>query len=441
MEYKEVDDQEHEREEDHKDQEEKEDTIVDIELNYDNMFNESNNESTESRPPENREEIANMYNVDANMQSLSNWDFNDLYVRSNSPMASNYTSDVEQEQEDVDPIHEEFSLSQSFTRKRIHRNVDSDEYAANHIRTIDSPRKYKKFTYEDIEKSFSKYYDKNESNFTEIDLLVTYLKGMRMVYLISKNITHFKSYSIAMVTVSITICLAVIAPFVKNMYWGPYLISSGNALATVLLSASRFFKYDSNSAQYAFMEKQFSKLEFRVENANMVNNTSSQRFRDIESNLTEMNDYIQNLIPEEAVQLFPLIYRTNIIQLIRRTELHRRNLIIRFRDIKNEIHYILHKWNSSDEIESKEINLSLPHQKEKEKNRIIYLMNMKENTKTELLQCKNIYNQIDGLFKNEIRYAETNQSCYGCSSIWKPTYDFSNLSPIVRDYLKLVITD
>jgi hypothetical protein len=430
-------------------EEDKKDTVVDIELSYDKMFNEQEPLQEKQEEPDickSITEFASMYNnVDTDANVLINFNFNDMYVRSNSPMASNCTSDIEQEHEDDEDTvdnHIQDNFSASFTRKRIHRNPDSYEYPETHIRSIDSPKKYKKFTYEDIEKSLSKYYDKTDSNFTETDLLVTYLKGMRMVYLISKNITHFKSYSIAMVTISITICLAVIAPFVKNMYWGAYLISSGNALATVLLSTSRFFKYDSNSAQYAFMEKQFSKLESRVENVNMVNNSSSQRFRDIESYLIEMNDYTQNLIPEEAVQLFPLIYRTNIIQFIRRTELHRRNLIIRFRDIKNEIHYILHKWNSSsDDIETKASNLSIPPQKEKERNRIMYLMTMKENTKTELLQCNHIYNQIDELFKNEIRYAETHQSCYGCSGVWKPTYDFNKMSPIVRDYLKLVIPD
>jgi len=396
-----------------------EDTIVDIvEDHYNNLFGQSG------------------FEMVSDLHPLSGWNFNDMYVRSNSPLASNCTSDIEKDHGDDDA--DDFSLSQPFTRKKMHRNADisSTEYMLN------SPQKYKKFTYEDIEKSLSKYYDKTESNFTEMDLLLTYLRGMRMVYLISKNITNFKSYSVAMVTVSITICLAVIAPFVKNIYWGAYLISSGNALATILLSLSRYLKFDSNSAQYSFLEKQFSKLEARVDFFHTIQNSSSQRFQEIETKLVEMNEYIQNLIPEEAVQLFPLIYRTNIIQFIRKIELYRRNLIIRLRDIKNEIHYILRKWNSSDELEKDhDINPSIPPQREKEKNRILFLMRMKEDTKKELLQCKHIYRQINELFKNEIHYAETHQSCCGCASVWKPTYDFSNLNPIVRDYLKLVMPE
>jgi hypothetical protein len=68
-------------------------------------------------------------------------------------------------------------------------------------------------------------------------------------------------------------------------------------------------------------------------------------------------------------------------------------------------------------------------------------MDLKEKTKKELIQFKNIYIQIDELFKKEIHYAETHQSCFGCSILFKPDYDFNKLNPIVRDYLKLVTLD
>jgi hypothetical protein len=355
------------------------------------------------------------------------WSFNDMYVRSNSPLASNCTSDVENDNvdADIDADADDFSLSQPFARKKIV--------------TEHSSKKHKNFTYEDIEKSLSKYYDKNEPNFTEVDLILTYLRGMRMVYLISKNITRFKSYSVTIITVSITVCLAVIAPFVKNAYWGAYLISSGNALATILLFLSRYFKFDTNFAQYSFLEQQFNKMETKTD---FLNITQKVFYPNFETKLVEMNEYIQDIVPEEAVHLFPLIYRTNIIQFIRKIELYRRNLIIRLRDIKNEIHYILRKWNSADEFDKDhDINATIPPQREKEKNRILFLMRMKEDTKRELLQCKHIYSQTNELFKNEILYAETHQSCCGCAGIWKPTYDFSKLNPVVRDYLTLVMPE
>ena len=373
---------------------------------------------------------------------IQNWNFNDMYVRSNSPMASNCNSDVETDNQD-ESGKDKFVSPSHFVRKIIQRNNKDPISLSDTNYDFNPIRKYKKFTYEDIEKSLSQYYDKNEKSFTEVDLLITYLSGMRSVYAISRNITQFKSYSVSMSTISITICLAVIAPIIKELYWSAYFISIGNAIATLLIFLSRYLKFDSNSAQYAFMAKQFNKLENRVEIENTRDDPSSQRMRDIETTLIEMNEYIQELIPEEAVQLFPLIYRTNIMQFIKKTELYRKNLIIRFRDIKNEIHYILFKWNSvGEDIDKIDTNFqSKTPQQEREKNRILYLMSIKEKTKKELMQFKNIYIQINDLFKKEIRYAETHQSCFGCSSVFKPDYDVDKLHPIVRDYLKLVMPD
>ena len=453
-------------------------------------------------PSNDNVEFNHFYNETPESDHLQNWNFNDMYVRSNSPMASNCNSDIESDVPDFF-IEDEFPNSSSQFGKRLHKtslttdspmspahresstvnlrtifstdapndtnnssraslfqisndphrinnggingvhrdfNKDSDTYYSNRP---NPSNKYKKFTYADIEKSLSRYYDKNEKKITKTDLLITYLTGMRTIYIISKNVTQLKSYSFAMSTISITICLAVVAPFIQDMFWSAYLISAGNALATILIFLSRYYKFDSNSAQYAFMTKQFNKLGMRVEYQSYIETQSSHNMREIESNMMELNEYIQELIPKEAAQLFPLICRTNILQFIKKIELYRKNLIIRFRDIKNEIHYILYKWNlvgeNADRIDAK-YKLKTPQQ-EREKNRVLYLMDLKETTKKELMQCKTIYNQIDELFKNEICYAETNQSCFGCSRVFKPDYDFSKLNPIVRDYLKLVTPD
>jgi hypothetical protein len=433
------------------------------------------------------------------------WNFNEMYIRSNSPIASNFNSDIESEIknsfEQTSSVEEEY-ISQ-YKKQPIHRKIKdfdfkrlNDIFANRHYYNeddmsnsqLDEPelfdifnrsmreyeykkhkrsggyaeeasesktgstedphskrhyKKYKKFTYEDIEKTLCKYYDKNEKPLTEIDLLVTYLNGLRVLYNISRNITQLKSYSVALTTISITICLAVVAPFVKDVHWGSYLISAGNALATILLTLSRYLKFDSNSAQYAFMAKQFNKMLTRIEYEHTIGEPSSKKMNEIESTMMEMNEYIQELIPEEAVKLFPIIYRTNIIKFIKKQEHHKKNLIVRFRDIKNEIHYIMYKWNSSGETIN---NLDIePHsktpQKEREKRRVLYLMDLKEKTKTELIQCKSTYNQLDELFKKEIHYAETHQCCVPFSVFFKPNYDCNELNPTIRDYLKLTIPD
>lgn len=349
----------------------------------------------------------------------SKWNFNEMYIRSNSPIASNCNSDVEPE---------------------------ADSFALEHIRPpIRSTRKYKKFTYEDIEKSLSKYHNYNDKSFNPVDLLVTYLKGYIIIFSQSKNVTQMKLYSFLTVILSITSCLSIISPFVKNTEWGAYFISAGNALATILIVLMRYLKLEIHSTQYSSMMSQYSKLESMLEfesgsNPNMV---TSECLSEVERKLSEMKEVVchYSLVPDEISRLFPLLSNTNIFRFIHKMDQYKKNLIIRFRDIKNEIHYIMHRWNVNDgNIDSDAVSEKTP-QKIREHMRLLYLMDLKEKTKNELLNCDDIYNQIDELFNREIRYAETHQSCFGCGGLFKPDYDFSKLNPVVRDYLKLVIPD
>ena len=376
---------------------------------------------------------------------LNKWEYTNMYLKSNSPMASNCNSDLDE---------------------RISVDLDNQ----HRVSRIKRKNAYKKFTYEDIEQSLSKYYDKNEQVVTEMDVIITYLKGISLLYAHSKSTTQMKLYTIIMGSIGLSMGLSIIAPFVKDTYWGFYLLSSGNALITILIAASRYLKLEHNAVGFSVMSRQYSiletKLEFKFNNCNTIHSTNPSslveyrrnetadsweesprnvgRFskhedtlQELELKLTEMREMCNVLVPDDVIRLLPLIYNTNIFRFIKRMEQYKKNLIIRFRDIKNEIHYILHKWNSSNAEESENAKKSPRYIREK--TRLVYLMELKENTKNDLMLCKNTYTQINELFNKEIRYAETHQSCFGCAGWFRPDYDFSKLNPVVRDYLKLVV--
>lgn len=359
-------------------------------------------------------------------------EYSALYVKSNSPMASNCNSDVED-------------------------GCDGSDHS-------DRNRRYKKFTYEDIEKSLSKYYDENEKVGTETDVLMTYLKGVQILYKQSKSITQIKFYLLIMSTLSIAICLSIISPFIHGTEWGAYLITAGNALIATLVAISRYLCLETYITNYAFMQRQYNRLENQLDldhsrevfsdNVNVavdmtvavpvsLNFSRGLNLQEAEQRMNEIKEFFGELVPEDIIRLFPLIHNTNIFRFIKKMEQYKRNLIIRFRDIKNEIHFILHKWNDHpfDSLSNTMENGNRTPKHAREKNRIIYLMELKEKTKTELLQCKHTYTQMDELFNKEIRYAETHQSCFGCGGWFRPDYDFNELTPALREYLRLVIPD
>lgn len=429
--------------------------------------------------------------------STSKLNYSEMYIRSNSPIGSNFNSDVEIEKESNINWNQDSSIedelsdsSQPLKSRSIHRNFKdftkkfnlvkneyyNDDFSKDESKSQNTIvefigftdfeegsksevfgrcdvsnengkckkyKKCKKLTYKEIEDSLSKYYDKNDTNFTEIDILITYLNGVRIMYTLSRNITHLKSCSIFTSTILLTLFLTIVAPFIKDLYWGFYLISAGNGVATILLTVSRLLKLDPNAAQYNLIAKQFSKLLMQLEYENSLEMPSSQKINDIEQKMLEFNEYIQELVPQQAIQLFPLIYRTNIIHFIKKQALYKKKLIARFCDIKNEIIYILYRLSLDGENlhDDSHKNTTKTPKHEREKTRLLYLMDLKEKTKKELMDCKKTYIQLNELFKNEIRYAETPRSCFGCLGVFKPDYNNTDHTSVIRDYLKLTMPE
>jgi vacuolar-type H+-ATPase subunit I/STV1 len=154
--------------------------------------------------------------------------------------------------------------------------------------------------------------------------------------------------------------------------------------------------------------------------------------RETEQKINDTREICNALVPSEIIRMFPIIYNTNIFQFIKKIEQYKKNLVIRLRDIKNEISYI--RSSKQDGLEK-----SRSQRIQKAENRLKFLMDLKEKTKTDLILCKNTYYQMNDIFNQEIRYAETHQSCFGCAGWFRPDYDFNAFNHVVRDYLNLVL--
>jgi hypothetical protein len=173
-----------------------------------------------------------------------------------------------------------------------------------------------------------------------------------------------------------------------------------------------------------------NKLLF-MENEVDQNKLVLDKIKEVEFKVGEAKDMCQILVPDEVKRIFPIIYHTNVFRFIKKMEVYRKNLIVRLKDIKNEIRYILYKWNTTEASET---------QKNREKHRLLYLMDLKEKTKAELIEYKNTYNQIDELFMREIKHASEYTQSF--MRRWrKPPHQFEKLNPAIRDYIHLISPD
>jgi hypothetical protein len=157
------------------------------------------------------------------------------------------------------------------------------------------------------------------------------------------------------------------------------------------------------------------------------------------------------LIPAEIKTLFPVICHVNIFSFIKKMENHRRIMILKFKDIKNEIRFILHKWNKEErEPETqplqKNVIQQIKRQKLREQNRMNYLCEIKEKLKVELNDYRGAYSNMDEIFIREIKHAETqtNQIGIWLLCLWRRNTHYTGLkkiNPVLDKYFSFLFID
>lgn len=409
-------------------------TSIDVDESFQTTYDQAQNEFLQKMNEEkiHLHEPSSIHKTDSLIfQQNTQTKLENMFIESNSPISSN-PSDSEDE-----PASNCSFYSDDAHFQRINEQVEN-VFAHKKLN-------YKKITFEEIEKSLSKYYDKNNKYSNEMDILITFMRGQKHLYKESANVSQVKLYAITITALSITSLITVITPFIRAFAWSIILISGGNAIATALITVLKYLRLDSVINTFTLLSTYYEQFEHSLELTNnkllFMTSESEQstvvldKIREVEFQMGETKKLCPVIIPDDVKKTFPVICQTNIFSLIKKLETYRKHLIIQFKDIKNEIRYILYKWNTIKPTEND------TNQRQHEKTRLLFLMDVKERVKKELIEYKNVYNQIDDLFMKEIKYAEINRECSRifCFNFKKIQYaKYTN--PIIKEHLELIFT-
>ena len=329
-------------------------------------------------------------------------------------------------------------------------------------------RHYNKLNYRDVERSIGKYYKQNQSNAlysNEMDILTTFVKGQKHLYIQSKLLTQQKLNCLVFPAIIISAVITILSPFVECKSWNVGIISGLNAIVTLFISLMNLLKYESSTEMYSLLASLFDNIETSIELTGRKltimqqqdNDTASvvlSKFNEVETKISDYKLTNAVLIPEEIKRLFPIISHINIFSFIKKTDLHRKMLIEKLRDIKNEIYFILYKWEKEEKYAQKHSNAPLSpavranSQRERERDRLTYLYMLKDNTKNEIIEFQNTYSVMDTIFNREISWAENHHNkwwgylfCNYCKS-YTPSYDYlDGISPILAQYFSNIINE
>lgn len=316
--------------------------------------------------------------------------------------------------EDLEIIRRNHTTYESYSPVMMSNENSDDEIEididAEYNEIINDKPGLKKLTFREVRNYMNKYYEMDDKYSNELDILTTYLKGQKNLYIKSRTITQTKINMLMIPSLIGTAIISIFAPIIQSYQWSGAFISGLNALVALFISFIHYLKLESCCEIYLQLMNQYDRLESSIEftnnkitffeNHKEKNDLVLSKMKEVEKKINEIKETITIFIPNEVKQIFPIICNVNIFSFIKRIELYKQNLLIKLKDIKNEILYIEWKWG--DKIENKE------------QKRLEFLMKIKEKIKDEIFQYKNAYGCIDELFIREIKRADNT----GLLQIW-----------------------
>ena len=290
-----------------------------------------------------------------------------------------------------------------------------------------------------IEDSLAKYYQCDAKSYDKLDILITFMKGQKTLFMQSNFITQKKVYMMMLPVLFFSAAMAIFAPIIQEYSWSGGLISGLNVIVTFLVSMMNYMRYESRADKYLQLANHFDRMEMSLEMAsNKIayiedkgekNALVLNKLKEIEINMNELKEIYDILLPPEIILRFPIICNINIFSLIKKMESYRRVLIYKFKDVKNEIGYIIHKWKT----DKGEVVLG---EQQKEKDRLLFLYEIKEKIKGELLEFVNIYQYVDELFSKEIKVSG-DVRWYFCSSARRIKKE--DVHPVLQRYFAFIL--
>ena len=163
-----------------------------------------------------------------------------------------------------EPSDSEMSDENTNSSINNNSNKNSNNKNLNYIR-------YKKVDFLDVKNEMDNYYkiDAQQKYSSALDILASYLKGQKTIYMESRNYTVNRLNLLMFPAIFLTGLCTILQPLLNevtnNAVNSEIILSCANAFLTLLLSLISYLKLDASAESYKISSHQYDKLQSNVE--------------------------------------------------------------------------------------------------------------------------------------------------------------------------------
>jgi hypothetical protein len=325
----------------------------------------------------------------------------EIFTLQNSRSRSNSISNIDESKlSRTRPVTQEFiprSNTVSPQKNKMSSNKSNDDI-------------YEQISYKQLNEKISATYNAEESiQSTTIDIIGVYLKGQKLLYVEAKVFCELNLYALMLPAIFITAICSILSLILKDYSFGSTLIASLAAVNSFILSLITYLKLDAKAEAHKITAYSFEKLqslcEFSSGRLLFMDKTvtPSELVENIATQVKDIKDKNQFILPEFIRYNFPRLYSTNVFAEVKRIQINEILLINQLKILINDGMLIHNKLKNDKDniIFTEELNNNY---------------NDQNKTFDDIIKFRTKYIDIDEKFKNEINdYINKKRKCNFCS--------------------------